>query len=48
MVYSIQNWLGESESQKKTAATPGYFNVGMACMFPCLSSSTSPLIHPPS
>ena len=33
MVYSLQNWLGESENQKKAATTPGYFNVGMACKF---------------
>lgn len=30
VVYSIQNWLGESEMQKKTSTTPGYFNVSMA------------------
>lgn len=39
MVYSVQNWLGESEVQKKNATTPGYFNVAMAC-----TSQRSPLL----
>ncbi|KAG7147430.1 hypothetical protein HYQ46_003712 [Verticillium longisporum] len=30
VIYSVQNWLGESEDQKKTATTPGYFNVTMS------------------
>lgn len=49
MVYSVQNWLGESETQKKNATTPGYFNVAMACTFPYfplyLSTEFSGLTH---
>lgn len=31
---SLQSWLGESEEQKKNAATPAYMSVFMSCMFP--------------
>lgn len=41
MVYSVQNWLGESEVQKKNATTPGYFNVSMACKLRCLQPLTT-------
>lgn len=30
VVFSVQNWLGESEETKKTSSTPGYFSVGMS------------------
>ncbi len=34
VVFSLQNWLGESEDTKKSNSTPGYFNVAMSCMAP--------------
>ncbi len=34
VVFSLQNWLGESEETKKSNSTPGYFNVAMSCMAP--------------
>ncbi|KAL9945660.1 hypothetical protein D7B24_005015 [Verticillium nonalfalfae] len=40
VIYSVQNWLGESEDQKKTATTPGYFNVTMSRTQPRSSSIT--------
>lgn len=30
LVFSVQNWLGESEDSKKKAATSGIFSVGMS------------------
>jgi hypothetical protein len=33
LVFSVQNWLGESEDSKKKAATSGIFSVGMSGMF---------------
>lgn len=32
VVFSIQNWLGESADAKKNG-TPGYFNVGLSGTF---------------
>lgn len=32
VVFSIQNWLGESEDTTKSSSTPGYFTVGMSLM----------------
>lgn len=29
-VFSVQNWLGESEETTKTSTTPGYFTIGMS------------------
>ncbi|KAH7358569.1 hypothetical protein B0T11DRAFT_105484 [Plectosphaerella cucumerina] len=46
MVYSVQNWLGESEVQKKNATTPGYFNVSMA--FVSLIVCYLPMFLPPT
>ncbi|KAH8662240.1 hypothetical protein BX600DRAFT_465932 [Xylariales sp. PMI_506] len=45
VVFSFQNWLGESEETTKTSSTPGYFSVGMSCMSPLAWFSTfySPL-----
>jgi len=34
VVYSVQNWLGESEESQKSSGMPGYFSVGMSCK-PC-------------
>lgn len=31
VVYSVQNWLGESEESQKSNGMPGYFGVGMSC-----------------
>ncbi|KAJ5198315.1 uncharacterized protein N7498_007432 [Penicillium cinerascens] len=44
-VFSLQSWLGESEEQKKTAATPGYLSVGMSLM--ALIVTYFPLFMPP-
>ncbi|KAH6665850.1 hypothetical protein F5X68DRAFT_55212 [Plectosphaerella plurivora] len=46
MVYSVQNYLGESEQQKKNSTTPGYFNVGMA--FVSLIVCYLPMFLPPA
>ncbi|KAK6818831.1 hypothetical protein PG995_003916 [Apiospora arundinis] len=32
VVFSIQNWLGESEDTTKNTSTPGYFTIGMSLM----------------
>lgn len=32
VVFSIQNWLGETPEQAKKAGTPGYLSVGMSLM----------------
>ncbi|CRK27948.1 hypothetical protein BN1708_015024 [Verticillium longisporum] len=45
VIYSVQNWLGESEDQKKTATTPGYFNVTMSLV--SLLVAYLPLFLPP-
>jgi hypothetical protein len=34
VVFSLQSWLAETPEQAKTATTPGYFSVGMACKSP--------------
>ncbi|OQD77250.1 hypothetical protein PENDEC_c003G07047 [Penicillium decumbens] len=44
-VFSLQSWLGESEEQKKTAATPAYMSVGMSLM--ALVVTYFPLFMPP-
>jgi hypothetical protein len=31
VVFAIQSWLAETSEQRKTAATPAYFSVGMSC-----------------
>lgn len=33
VVFSIQNWLGESEDTTKNTSTPGYFTIGMSRKF---------------
>ncbi|KAL2758441.1 hypothetical protein ACRALDRAFT_1075038 [Sodiomyces alcalophilus JCM 7366] len=45
VVYSLQTWLGESEEQKRTSSTPGYFNVFMS--FIALLVTYVPLFFPP-
>jgi hypothetical protein len=30
IVFSVQNWLGESEETTKNSTTPGYFTIGMS------------------
>lgn len=45
VVFSIQNWLGESEYNKTSAGTPGYFAVGMALM--SLVVTYLPMFLPP-
>lgn len=45
MVFSIQNWLGESEYNKTNSSTPGYFSVGMALM--SLVVTYLPMFLPP-
>lgn len=37
VVFALQTWLAETPEQKRTSGTPGYFSVGMACMFPQVS-----------
>ncbi|KAM3442901.1 hypothetical protein NHJ13734_002139 [Beauveria thailandica] len=44
VVFSIQNWLGESAETKKNG-TPGYFNVGLSVM--ALAVTYMPLFMPP-
>ena len=46
MVYSVQNWLGESEESRKSGSSPGYFTVGMSrkAAIPTLSLTWSMLI----
>jgi hypothetical protein len=34
LVFSVQNWLGESEEITKSSTTPGYFTIGMSCKLP--------------
>lgn len=45
MVFSIQNWLGESEYNKTNASSPGYFSVGMSLM--SLVVTYLPMFLPP-
>ncbi|KAF4971101.1 hypothetical protein FSARC_1992 [Fusarium sarcochroum] len=45
VVFSIQNWLGESEDTKKNSTTPGYFSVGMSIM--ALAVTYLPMFMPP-
>lgn len=45
VVFSIQNWLGESEYNQTAAGTPGYFAVGMALM--SLVVTYLPMFLPP-
>ncbi|KAF3765040.1 hypothetical protein M406DRAFT_322851 [Cryphonectria parasitica EP155] len=45
VVFSIQNWLGESEYSKTSSSTPGYFSVGMALM--SLVVTYLPMFLPP-
>ena len=33
VVFSIQNWLGESQDTKKASSQPAYFSVGMSCEY---------------
>ncbi|MCJ1370126.1 Eukaryotic translation initiation factor eIF-1 [Loxospora ochrophaea] len=33
VMFALQTWLAETPEQKRTAATPGYFSVGMAYPF---------------
>ncbi|KAK1758598.1 hypothetical protein QBC47DRAFT_145892 [Echria macrotheca] len=46
VVYSVQNWLGESEDAKKSNSTPGYFTVGMSLM--SLLVTYLPIFLPPA
>ncbi|ROW10396.1 hypothetical protein VMCG_01795 [Cytospora schulzeri] len=46
VVFSIQNWLGESEDNQKNASTPGYFSVGMSLM--SLIVTYLPMFLPPA
>ena len=45
VVFSIQNWLGESEDTQKSSSTPGYFSVGMSLM--SLIVTYLPMFLPP-
>ncbi|PSR83814.1 hypothetical protein BD289DRAFT_461164 [Coniella lustricola] len=45
VVFSIQNWLGESEYSKSSSSSPGYFSVGMALM--SLVVTYLPMFLPP-
>ncbi|KAK0628542.1 hypothetical protein B0T17DRAFT_614446 [Bombardia bombarda] len=45
VVFSLQNWLGESEETKKSSSTPGYFSVGMSLM--SLLVTYLPIFLPP-
>lgn len=38
VIFSVQNWLSETPDSKKTAATPGYFSVGMSRKFGIFST----------
>ena len=37
VVFALQNWLAETPEQKRTAGSPGYISIGMACTFPQIS-----------
>ncbi|KAH8754141.1 hypothetical protein F5883DRAFT_431718 [Diaporthe sp. PMI_573] len=45
VVFSVQNWLGESEDSQKSNSTPGYFSVGMSLM--SLIVTYLPMFLPP-
>ncbi|KAK7734679.1 hypothetical protein SLS53_007782 [Cytospora paraplurivora] len=45
VVFSVQNWLGESEDNQKNSSTPGYFAVGMSLM--SLIVTYLPIFLPP-
>ncbi|ORY67301.1 uncharacterized protein BCR38DRAFT_426633 [Pseudomassariella vexata] len=45
VVFSVQNWLGESEETTKTTSTPGYFTIGMSLM--ALAVTYLPMFMPP-
>ncbi|KAK0749377.1 hypothetical protein B0T18DRAFT_321693 [Schizothecium vesticola] len=45
VVYSVQNWLGESEESQKSSGMPGYFSVGMSLM--SLAVTYLPMFLPP-
>ena len=45
LVYSVQNWLGESEESQKNQGMPGYFSVGMSLM--SLVVNYLPIFLPP-
>ncbi|KAL2209106.1 hypothetical protein CC79DRAFT_1332333 [Sarocladium strictum] len=45
LVFSVQNWLGESEDSKKKAATSGIFSVGMSAL--ALAVNYMPMFIPP-
>jgi hypothetical protein len=34
VVFALQSWLAETAEQRRTAATPAYFSVGMSCKSP--------------
>ncbi|KID70070.1 putative protein family UPF0139, partial [Metarhizium brunneum ARSEF 3297] len=46
VVFTIQNWLGESEETTKNSSTPGVFSVLMSVM--ALGVTYMPLFLPPS
>ncbi|KAH8197476.1 hypothetical protein TruAng_008371 [Truncatella angustata] len=45
IVFSVQNWLGESEEATKNSTTPGYFTIGMSVM--ALATTYLPMFLPP-
>jgi hypothetical protein len=45
VLWSVQAWLSETPSQKKEAATPAYFSVGMAVL--ALGVAYMPMFMPP-
>ncbi|KAK2598928.1 hypothetical protein QQS21_005606 [Conoideocrella luteorostrata] len=46
VVFTTQNWLGESEDAKKNSSTPGIFSVLMSVM--ALGVTYMPLFLPPA
>ncbi|QUC20082.1 uncharacterized protein UV8b_04323 [Ustilaginoidea virens] len=46
VVFTVQNWLGESEDAKKKSSTPGVFSVLMSVM--ALGVTYMPLFLPPN
>lgn len=46
VVFSVQNWLGESEDNQRNSSTPGYFSVGMSLM--SLVVTYLPMFLPPA
>lgn len=45
VVFALQSWLAETPEQRKTAATPAYFSVGMSFM--SLVVGYMPMLLPP-